>query len=159
MGRIVAPFGIRGWVKIQPYTSTAQSLLAFPAWWLEHHGGWREGVVEQAREQGGMVVAKLAGCDDRDAAALMKGLVVAVPRETLPATAPGEYYWIDLIGLRVENEQAHHLGVVAQVMTTGANDVLVVEGGRERLIPFIGDVVKRVDLEAGTITVDWDADY
>jgi len=159
MGRIVAPFGIKGWVKIQPYTTTAKSLLDYPAWWLGHNDGWRERAVEQARQQNDMVVAKFEGCDDRDAAALMKGLEVAVPRDALPAAAPAEYYWTDLIGLRVENGQAQELGVVARMMETGANDVLVVEGDRERLIPFIDDVVKRVDLEAGTITVDWDADY
>jgi 16S rRNA processing protein RimM len=159
MGRIVAPFGIKGWVKIQPYTATAQSLLDYPAWWVDRNDGWRECEVEQARRQNDMVVAKFAGCDDRDAAVRMKGLEVAVSREALPAAAPDEYYWTDLIGLRVENRQAQQLGVVTRMMETGANDVLVVEGDRERLIPFIVDVVKGVDLEAGTITVDWDADY
>ena len=82
-----------------------------------------------------------------------------MPRAALPAAAPGEYYWTDLLGLRVENERAQELGVVARMMETGANAVLVVEGDRERLIPFISDVVRRVDLESRSIVVDWDADY
>lgn len=160
MGRIVAPFGVKGWVKIKPYTATARSLADYPVWWLESDGGgWRESVVEAAHPQGSNVVAKLAGCEDRDAAAGLKGLEVAVPRAALPATAPGEYYWTDLLGLRVENERAQELGIVARMMETGANAVLVVEGDRERLIPFISDVVKRVDLESRSIIVDWDTDY
>jgi 16S rRNA processing protein RimM len=160
MGRILAPFGVKGWVKIQPYTATARSLADYPVWWLEiDGGGWRESAVEAVRPQGTHVVAKLAGCDDRDAAAAVKGLEVAVPRAALPAAAPGEYYWTDLLGLQVENERAQELGVVARMMETGANAVLVVEGDRERLIPFISDVVKSVDLESRSIVVDWDADY
>jgi 16S rRNA processing protein RimM len=159
MGRIVAPFGVKGWVKIQPYTGTARSLATYPLWWLRREGEWRECAVDDAHPQGTNVVAKLAGCEDRDAAAALKGYEVAVPRAALPAAAPGEYYWTDLLGLRVENERAQELGTVARMMETGANDVLVVEGDRERLIPFIGDVVKRVDLESRLIVVDWDADY
>lgn len=161
MGRIVAPFGIKGWVKIQPYTATTGSLADYRVWLLERRddGGWRECAVERAHPQGTHVVAKLAGCEDRDAAAGLKGLDVAVPRAALPETAPGEYYWTDLLGLRVENERAENLGVVARMMETGANDVLVVEGERERLIPFISDVVKRVDLGSRVIVVDWEADY
>lgn len=160
MGRIVAPFGVKGWIKIQPYTATAASLAGYRVWWLERDGGgWRECAVESAHPQGSSLVAKLAGCEDREAAAALKGLEVAVPRAALPATAPGEYYWSDLLGLRVENEQAQELGIVGRMMETGANDVLIVEGDRERLIPFISDVVKRVDLESRLIVVDWDADY
>jgi 16S rRNA processing protein RimM len=160
MGRIVAPFGVKGWVKIQPYTATARSLGAYQVWWLTRDGTeWRECAVEGVQPQGSNMAAKLAGCDDREAAAALKGLEVAVPRAELPAAAPGEFYWTDLLGLRVENERAQQLGTVARMMETGANDVLVVEGDRERLIPFIGDVVKCVDLESRRIVVDWDADY
>ncbi len=159
LGRIIAPHGIRGWVKIQPFTATPRNLAGYQTWWLGHEGDWRERTVEQAHPHGVTVVAKLAGCEDRDAAAGMKGLEVAVPRAVLPQAASGEYYWADLLGLRVVNEQAQELGVVDRMMETGANDVLVVDGDRERLIPFIGDVVKRVDLDARVITVDWDADY
>lgn len=160
MGRIVAPFGVKGWIKIQPYTATPAGLAQYFAWWLRRDGGaWRECEVERSHSQGSNLVAKLAGCDDRAAAAGLKGQEVAVPRSALPAAAPGEYYWADLLGLRVENEKAQALGVVARMMETGANDVLVVEGDRERLIPFVGDVVKRVDLDGGVIVVDWEADY
>jgi 16S rRNA processing protein RimM len=159
MGRIVAPYGIRGWIKVKPYTAELQGLTGYRAWWVGNESGWQEHAGEQARVHAGAVVAKLAACEDREAAAAMRGLDIAIPRTALPEAGPGEYYWIDLLGLRVENEQAQRLGVVSEIVRTGANDVLVVEGDRERLIPLIADVVKRVELEDGLIVVDWGIDY
>lgn len=159
MGRIVAPFGIKGWVKIQTYTATPRNLTGYPTWSLGRDGQWQERAVEDSKPQGQMVVAKFAGMEDRDAAAALKGFEVAVPRDALPAPEPGEYYWSDLLGLRVENMQGQQFGTVDRMMETGANDVLVVVGERERLIPFIADAVKSVDLATGVMVVDWDPDY
>jgi len=159
MGRIAAPYGVRGWVRIETYSAATESLLDHRVWWLEHKGTWQEERVEEARVHGHSVVAKLEGCSDRDAAAMLKGADIAIPRSELPAAGPGEFYWADLIGLKVTNEQAQELGVVARMLETGANDVLVVEGSRERLIPFVQEVVRQVDFAAGVITVAWDATY
>ena len=163
MGRVIAPFGVRGWVKIQPFSASPESLLRFPVWWIENEGGWRECRVEKSKVQGEMVTAKLAGCDDRDGAAKYRGLEVAVPRDAFPAAEKNEFYWVDLIGLEVVNEANENLGKVVRVFETGANDVLEVNGpredARERLIPFIADVVKEVDVAGGVIRVDWPSDY
>jgi 16S rRNA processing protein RimM len=159
MGRITGAFGIRGWIKIQPFTGEPGNLLAYPQWWVGNAAGWQEHCIELAKEQSGSVVAKLAGCEERDAAALFRGREVAVPREALPAPAENEFYWADLIGLDVVNMDGEDLGVVSQVVETGANDVLVVEGDRERLIPFTEQVVKRVDAAGRVIRVDWGSDY
>lgn len=166
MGRISAPFGIKGWVRVTPFTASANGLTNYPMWWLGGAGHWREYEITHSQVQGGDVIAKLAGCDDRDAAAAMKGLPVAVPRESFPPAAKGEYYWADLIGLRVRNTEGLDFGVVAEMLETGANDVMVVQQGavdgdkeQERLIPFIADVIKRVDIAAGVIDVEWGADY
>jgi 16S rRNA processing protein RimM len=159
MGRISAPFGVRGWVKVQPNTAAAQNLLAYRTWWVEDGGEWRDRSVAQAKVHGHTVVAKLEGCEDRDAAAALRGKLVAVPRAELPGTQSGEYYWADLIGLAVVNESAQPLGRISGILQTGANDVLVVAGERERLIPFIATVVRSVDLPAGVMRVEWDADY
>jgi 16S rRNA processing protein RimM len=105
------------------------------------------------------LAAKLAGLEDRDAALRLKGLQIAVPRAALPPTQSNEYYWTDLLGMQVVTVQGVSLGTVDQMMETGANDVMVVAGERERLIPFIGDVVKTVDLAARLITVDWDPEF
>lgn len=159
MGRIAAPFGVKGWVKIQPYRTSGEGLLACREWWLKCKEEWQARAVVEARRQGSMLVAKLEGCDDREAAAEIRGGELGIPRAAFPPTDRGEYYWVDLIGLKVANERHEVLGVVTRVLETGANDVLVLEGERERLIPFVGEVVKRVDLEGGVIVVNWDADY
>ena len=159
MGRIAAPFGVKGWVKVHPFTAATQNLLAYETWWIGGAGDWREIAVAEARVQGQAVAARLEGCDDRNAAAALRGNSVAVPREALPRTEGGEYYWADLIGLNVVNTAAQDFGRVTQILQTGANDVLVVEGGRERLIPFIAEVIRDVDVAAGVMRVEWDADY
>ena len=149
----------------QVYALTAQlgSLLDYPVWWLGHDGAWREMRVAAAKVHGNTLVAQLAGIDEREAAVALKGLEVAVPRAQLPGAAEGEFYWADLIGLRVVNRDAHEFGRVVRVMQTGANDVLVVAGGneieRETLIPFIAGAIRQVDLAAGVISVDWGRDY
>lgn len=161
MGRISAPFGIKGWIKIQPFTAATDSLVAYDRWWLGADGNWQEHEVERAQAQGRALVAKLKACDDRNEAVLFKGSQVAVAREALPAAGVNEFYWADLIGLRVRNVEAQDLGEVTRILETGANEVLVVqgEGGQERLIPFIADAIREVDLTAGVIRVDWGADY
>lgn len=159
MGRILAPFGVKGWVKVQPNTAAIQNLLAYRTWWIGGESEWREIEVAEAKVQGDVVVARIAGCDDRDAAASFQGKPVVVPRAALPAARNGEYYWADLIGLAVVNTESRALGNVVEVMQTGANDVLVVQGERERLIPFIATVIREVDAVAGVIRVDWGADY
>ena len=159
MGRISAPFGVKGWLKVQPNTAAARNLLAYRTWWVESDGDWRKIAVAEARVQGRAVVAKLEGCDDRDAATAWRGKLVAVPRAELPGAKSGEYYWTDLIGLAVVNESAQALGRITGILQTGANDVLVVAGERERLIPFIADVIRHVDLDAGVMRVEWGADY
>lgn len=160
MGRIIAPFGVKGWVKIQPLTAAARNLLAYSRWWLGRGAEWREYEVAEGKAHSEkLVVARLAGCGDRDAAAEFRGSDIAVPRSQLPDTRRGEYYWADLIGLAVVNTAAQALGRIAGVMQTGANDVLVVQGERERLIPFIAEVIREVDPASGVVRVDWGADY
>ncbi len=159
MGRIAAPFGVQGWVKIQPFTEEIDGLADFPRWWLGDGKSWREIAVDVCNAHGATLVAKLEGCDDRDAAAALKGSQVAVPRDELPDTAQNEYYWSDLIGLAVVNLQGEALGTVGGLLETGAHDVLVVQNGQERLIPFIAQYVIEVDVAGGQVRVDWGADY
>ena len=164
MGRITVPFGVKGWVKIHPYTETPASLLEYPTWWIGNDPEWETIQVEKAEVHGASIAAKLAGCEDRDAAALLRGRGIAIPREAFPAAGENEFYWADLIGLDVVNEQDESFGKVAEVFKTGANDVLVVRGrdgeaDKERLIPFLESVVKKVDLQGRVIRVDWGLDY
>jgi 16S rRNA processing protein RimM len=160
MGRISGLYGVRGWVKVYSYTDPRENILNYATWHLRRQDRWVPVKLADGRGQGKGVVAHLEGYDDRDAAAALVGTTIAVLRSELPATGEGEYYWSDLIGLRVINRQGVELGTVADLMETGANDVLVVKGERERLIPYTpGEAVQSVDLAAGLLTVDWDADF
>jgi 16S rRNA processing protein RimM len=144
---------------LQPFTQLPASLLDYPVWWLGREGGWTSRALEEGAVHGKSVVAKLAGCDEREAAAAMQGLDVAVPRSQLPQSQPGEYYWADLLGLAVRNLQNQPLGRVERLLETGANQVLVVRGDRERLIPCVAAFMVTVDLAQGEIVVDWGLDF
>jgi 16S rRNA processing protein RimM len=167
MGRITGAHGIRGWVKIQPYTEYLDSLLDYRTWWIGHeHGPWRKMEVMQCEAHNKTLSAQLPDCPDRNAAEKLKGLLIAVPRSSLPESTGDEYYWSDLIGLAVENEAGVKLGTVANLLETGANQVLSVTplsseagGNGEILIPFVATAIKQVDIKNGVIRVDWAADY
>lgn len=159
MGRIAAPYGVAGWLKIHPYTEKIQGLARYKVWWLGKEGDWSKFAVIEARPQGKTLVAKLHGCDDRTAAQSLRNLNIAVQRSQLPPVRNGEYYWADVIGLEVVNLNDEVLGVVGEVFATGANDVLRVQGERERLIPFTPQVVREVNLDAATMRVDWELDF
>lgn len=161
MGRVASAHGIKGWIKVQPYTEYVDSLLDFPTWWLgQEHGPWREVKVVQCETHHKIVAALLPDCPDRNAAEKLKGVLIAVPRSSLPEQPEDEYYWSDLIGLPVVNLAGENLGVVEQLLETGANQVLMVNGeGGQILIPFVVSAIKRVDVKNKCITVDWAADY
>jgi len=161
MGRIAAAHGIRGWVKIQPYTEYLDSLMDYRSWWIGREGGpWREVEVRQCEAHNKTLAAELPDCPDRSAAEKLKGLLIAVPRNNLPQQNNDEYYWSDLIGLAVVNEAGVSLGTVGSLLETGANQVLSVRGDNgEILIPFVASAIKQVDMKNKTILVDWNSDY
>ncbi len=159
LGRISGVFGIRGWVKVYSFTRPREGILSYRRWFVGAPGDRRPVEVCEGRSHRGGVIARLSGCDDRDAAEALVNSEIAVRREALAANAQDEYYWRDLIGLKVFNLAGIDLGDVREIMETGANDVLVVSGDRERLVPFAGEVVRKVDPETGRIIVDWEEDY
>ena len=161
MGRIVAPYGVFGWLKVLPDTEQIDGLLDYKTWWIGKDNDWRELKVEEAKIHNDVIVVKLQGISERDGAFACKGKQVAVPRAALPKPGKNEYYWSDLIGLQVRNLQAVDFGKISDVFATGANDVIVAKNddGRERLIPFIDAAIIEVDMVAKTMLVDWDADF
>lgn len=166
LGRVNGLFGVKGWIKVYSYTRPARNLLSFDEWLIgRQDDDWRPFRVLQARAQGKALVARLADehgtpLPDRDAAIPLLELDIAVPREAMPDPGAGQYYWFDLVGSSVINREGTALGQVEAMMETGANDVLVVRGERERLIPFVVDTfIDEVDLESGCIRVDWDPDF
>lgn len=159
VGVVQAPFGVRGWVKLHSYTIPVDNILRYSPWiCLEDPDDRRE--LCEGRRNGEGLVARFKGIDDRDAAAIARARPVYANRASFPPPAPGEYYWADLIGLAVRNLQGINLGVVSDMMSTGAHDVMVLAGDRERLVPFVKNhFVKNVNLEQGYILVDWDEDF
>jgi 16S rRNA processing protein RimM len=160
LGRVSGVFGVRGWLKVRSYTDPVDNIARFGVWMLRRNGAERAFDVEDGHGHGGAVIAKLRGLDDRDSAGEWVGADIVVERERLPVPAANEFYWADLEGLEVRTTAGEVLGTVDHLLATGANDVLVLGGPTERLIPFVvGPVVKQVDLAARLIVVDWSADY
>ncbi len=159
-GRISGLYGVRGWVRVYSYTEPREALIGYSPWQVRLEGAWREMEVAEGRRHGKGIIVRLEGCEDRDAAARLLGCDISLRRSQLPEPAPGEYYWADLVGLQVVTLEGAELGVVHSLMETGANDVLVVRGDRERLIPFLaGDVVVEVDLSRQRMRVEWDPEF
>ena len=159
LGRIAGPYGTRGWVKVDSSTRPPGNILRYAPWEVGRDGCWSRVGVAEGDVQGRGVVARLEGCRDRDAAGGYRGCEIAVERSRLPEPEEGEFYWADLTGLRVFTVGGSDLGRIERMMETGANDVMVVRGGVERLIPFLpGTVVRSVDPGGGTIVVDWHPD-
>lgn len=159
MGRVRAPHGVKGWIKVQPFTQAIDGLLGYPEWWLGRDGQWQKHRIAESAVHGAVVVARLQDCTDREAAVALKGAEVAVPRALLPVNRDGEYYWNDLLGTEVLNRHGERLGRVAQLLDTGANSVLVLDGERKLLIPFVGGVILDVDVADRRLVVDWEHDY
>jgi 16S rRNA processing protein RimM len=158
LGYISAVHGIKGWVKVHSWTRPMEAILDYQPWLL----GEDQKTVKiiDGRKQGKGLVACLPGIEDREQAMMMIGQQIFVRREQLPTPAENEYYWSDLEGLEVQTTKGVVLGKVERLMETGANDVLVIRGQREHLVPFVqGQYVTRVDLEDGLIEVDWDPEF
>ena len=160
VGRIVGVHGVRGWVKLLSHTDPIDNLLRYRPWRVALDGSDIELKPLEGRVQGKSLVARLEGIDDRDQAMRWIGADICIDRSQLPPPKKGEVYWVDLEGLKVRTTEGVELGTVSHLFATAANDVMVVQGQRERLIPFIKDrFVKSVDLDGGEIVVDWDPEF
>ncbi|MDP6375537.1 MAG: ribosome maturation factor RimM [Pseudomonadales bacterium] len=159
-GHFGGAYGVRGWVRVMSYTDPARQLLDYRPWLAEFDGSWREVEVREARTHQKGLVAWIEGVDDRNAAERLKGILIGVAAGSLPATGADEYYWRDLMGLKVRNQDGERLGRVHHMIATGANDVMAIRraGGEETLIPFVAQFVLSVSLDEGVIEVDWETE-
>ncbi len=149
-GRVAGSYGVRGWLRV--VVDEPELLAAAPVWWI---GGVAQ-VVQESKPHSGTLLAKLEGIENPEAAQKLKGKAVEIPR---PAPGAGRYYWSDLVGLEVVNEQGLVLGVVKQMSSNGAHDVMEVAGERDRLLPFVPAYIKQVDLQKKRIEVEWQEDW
>jgi 16S rRNA processing protein RimM len=160
IGKVSSVFGIKGWLKIFSFTDDRESILDYSPWLLKKGSDSKSVEVVTGQLQGKTVIAQLRGIDDRNMAESLIGWDIYIPKAQLPQAAKGEYYWSDLIGLQVTNLEGIAFGKVTGLMETGANDVLLISGERERAVPFLqGQTVISIDLTAKTLQVDWDADF
>jgi 16S rRNA processing protein RimM len=159
LGRVSALFGVRGWVRVYSYTEPREAILQYKGLLIGRNGDWKPAEVVEGQQHGKSVIALFKGFDDRDQAEVLIGAELGVHREDLPKAGDGQYYWSDLIGLKVVHRDGTELGIVDEMLETGANDVMVVKGEKERLIPFVRDeIVINVDLSDGRVDVDWEWD-
>ena len=165
LGKIVSVHGIRGEVMVYSFTDPLDNLLDYRRWTLKRGNEVRQAELVQGRVQGNVLVAKLKGLDDREIARTFAEFEILVPRSELPVLDDGEFYWSQLEGLKVIDQNGQLFGILDHMLETGANDVMVVKpcagslDDRERLLPYTDQCVQAVDLEAGEIRVDWDADF
>ena len=165
LGKLVGVWGVKGWVKLHSYTRNRADISQYKTWYLQKPRSEADPVAIQVlncREQGQGIVAQLDGVNDRDQAMTMSGQVIFVKQSDLPDLPAGEFYWQQLIGLKVKNETGV-IGEVSSILETGANDVLVCKNSRQGkadvLIPYTEEVVLEVDVDSGTMLVDWNPDF
>jgi 16S rRNA processing protein RimM len=156
VGKVTAAYGIKGWVKIHSFTSPKENIVSYLPWTLKLGSNVLQHDVLELREHGKGLVARLDSIDDRGAAEAITGAEIFVARNCLEDLADDEFYWDELIGLEVIDMSDQSLGKIDSIFETGANDVLVIEGKKRLLVPYIfGDVIKSIDLEAGKVCIDW----
>ena len=165
LGKIYSVHGIRGEVKVYSFTDPIDNLLDYPRWTLRRDGESRQVDLASGRLQGKVLVIKIKGLVDREEARSFAGFDICVPRTQLPALPDGEFYWLQLQGLQVIDQLGQLLGKIDSLLETGANDVMLVRpcvgslDDRERLLPYTEQCVQLVDLAAGQMRVEWDADF
>lgn len=165
LGKIFSVHGVRGEVKVYSFTDPLDNVLDYPRWTLTRDGEVKQVEVASGRVQGKFLVVKLKGLDDRDVARTYAGFEIRVPESELPELEEDEFYWHQLEGLSVINQDGQLLGKVDHLLETGANDVMVVKpctgslDDRERLLPYTEQCVQAINLDAGEMRVDWDADF
>jgi len=166
VGKLLGAYGIKGWMKLYSHTQPMENIAEYSPLWINRGGSWQPISVERVQRHGKGLVIKVEGCDNREQIPAFTGCELAIKREQLPALQQNDYYWSELEGLTVITLEGDCLGKISHLFETGSNDVIAVKGNadsidrQERLIPYVWDeVVRAVDLQSGTMTVDWDKDF
>lgn len=159
VGKLGGPHGVRGWIKVLSHTDPRENIFSYTPWYLKVGKEWQEVELLDGKPQGKGFIAKLADINNPEQARALMNCQISIFEDQLPELEEGEFYWRDLIGLEVLNQDGVSFGTVKGLIETGANDVLKVVGDRERLLPYIDQVILKVDVKAGRIDVDWEADF
>lgn len=159
LGKIVGTFGVKGWIKVNSFTEPLSNILDYEVWQVSSACGWSAMRVEDGRETGKGIQAKLAGLDNPEDARLRIGAQIGVHRSEMPAPQAGEYYWSDLEGLEASNVEGEVLGRIDHFRTTPAGTVVVIQGRQEQWVPFVKERIVKVDIAAGRVVIDWPVDW
>ena len=160
MGKVSAPFGVNGWIKVYSFTEKLESFLIYKKLFIsKDQKNWLEIEVKDIKLHGKTIIANFSEIVDRTQAEFYKDYLIGVPKNCLPPLKENQYYWSDLIGCKVVNLQNIPFGLVDSFIETGANDVMVVKGDKERLIPYSRETVLEVDTINSKIIVDWDENF
>ncbi|MCP3679454.1 MAG: ribosome maturation factor RimM [Gammaproteobacteria bacterium] len=160
MGKFGKPFGVKGWIKVTSYTDPIEQLLNYQPWHYQQHSqiAWQALEIDANKVQGKGLLIHIKGCDSPEQVKSYTNGLIAIERDKLPTLVVGEYYWCDLEGLTVINQQGETLGIIDYLFTTASNDVIVVKGEQLYYIPYIqDDFVIEIDLAAGQMIVAWES--
>lgn len=157
VGRFGRVHGVRGDIHVISFTDPPENILSYQPWLIENKGQWQQLDMDTVKIQGNDIIGRIQGCNDRELAKNYTNKDIAVPAEALPTLEEGEYYWSDLIGMTVIDQHGTTLGIVDNLLATGANDVLMIrDGDEEKLVPYTKEAIVSVDLDSKTIHVNWE---
>ena len=161
IGRIGGVYGVKGWLKIFSFTRPSKNIFSYSPWILEIDDIFHEINCEEFRKNGENYVVKILGVNNPEDASRYTNCDIAITEEQLPRLNDGEYYWRDLIAIKVINQNGDLLGKVSEIIETGANDVFVItnknKGQHKILIPYVmGLFIRDIDLTTQTMNVDWE---
>lgn len=160
IGRFGRPHGIKGFITVVSFTDPRENILNYTQWHVNVGNQWQPINVLQTTVNNKFILAQVEGYDEREHVARLTNVEIAVKREQLQELKPDEYYWHELVGMHVVNQQGITLGIVTELVETGSNDVLIIEGEKRHLVPYLpGDVILNINASQRLITVDWDADF
>lgn len=160
VGRFGRPHGVKGFITIQSFTEPRDNILRYTDWHVLLNNTWTPIKILSVEVHNKAIIAKVEGYPERELVACLTNVEIVVDKEQLAALEPGEYYWHQLVGMRVVNQKGDSFGIVTEIMPTGSNDVLVVQGEKRHLIPYLPDqFIIEINDGQKVITVDWDLDF
>lgn len=160
IGRFGRPHGIKGFVTVHSFTDPRDNILNYTDWHVFLNNAWQPVKLLCVESQNKAIIAQIDGYPERELVSRLTNAEIAIQKEQLAELEPGEYYWHQLVGMSVINQKGESFGTVIEVMPTGANDVLIVQGEKRYLIPYLpGQFIIEINSSKQVITVDWDVDF
>lgn len=160
VGRFGKTHGLMGWIKVISYTIPGENIFQYNPWFIQDKDQWNLFEMDRRETADRYLIVHVKGVEDVTQIQYLVGKEIGVERSQFPVLKQGQYYWADLIGFNVIDQNGNRLGHVESFLETGAHDVLVITGNKRCLIPFMKNkIVKNIDKEQKIINVDWDSEF